>query len=148
IATGRSDYPNQVNNLLGFPYIFRGALDVRAKGINDEMMLAAVHAIAELAKESVPEEVLSQYHVTDHYTFGKDYLIPKPVDQRVLLRVAPDVAKAAMKTGMARIKVDIAEYTERMERLLGPTRRLMRRLRTEILHSSEKMKRMPKVVLP
>ncbi len=148
IATGRSDYPNQVNNLLGFPYIFRGALDVRAKGINDEMMLAAAKAIADLAKENVPEEVLAQYKVTDHYVFGRDYLIPKPVDQRVLLRVAPAVAKAAMDTGMARVQVDIEEYKERMERLLGPTRRLMRRLRKDMVAFTQKTKVTPRVVLP
>ena len=148
IATGRSDYPNQVNNLLGFPYIFRGALDVRAKGINDEMMLAAAKAIADLAKESVPEEVLAQYNVTDHYVFGRDYLIPKPVDQRVLLRVAPAVAKAAMDSGIARVPVDIEEYKERMEKMLGPTRRLMRRLRKEIVSESLKHKKIPRVVLP
>lgn len=148
MATGRSDYPNQVNNLLGFPYIFRGALDVRAKGINDEMMLAAAYAIAELAKENVPEEVLAQYKQTDQYVFGKDYLIPKPVDQRVLMRVAPAVAEAAMATGMARIQVDIEEYKERMERLLGPTRRLIRRLRKEMIPVVEATKKLPKVVMP
>ncbi len=148
LATGRSDYPNQVNNLLGFPYIFRGALDVRAKGINDAMKLAAARAIAELAKENVPEEVVAQYKNTEQYSFGKDYLIPKPVDQRVLLRVAPAVAKAAMDTGMARVHVDIEEYKEQMERLLGPTRRLIRRLRKEIASVVKTTKKIPSVVLP
>src|SRR3990167_9965994 len=112
------------------------------------MMLAAAQAIADLAKENVPEEVLAQYKVTDHYVFGRDYLIPKPVDQRVLLRVAPAVAKAAMDSGMARVHVDIEEYKERMERMLGPTRRLMRRLRKEIVNSTAKTKKVPRVVLP
>ena len=148
LATGRSDYPNQVNNLLGFPYIFRGALDVRARGINDEMKIAAAKAIAELAKENVPEEVVAQYKHTEQYVFGRDYLIPKPVDQRVLLRVAPAVAKAAMETGMARIHVDIEEYKERMERLLGPTRRLIRRLRKEMETVHKATKKLPRVILP
>lgn len=148
MATGRSDYPNQVNNLLGFPYIFRGALDVRAKGVNDEMMIAAVHAIADLAKESVPEEVLSQYDVTGHCVFGKEYLIPKPVDQRVLLRVAPAVAKAAMDTGMARVSIDLEDYKDQIARLLGPTRRLIRRLRKDIVSHGKKQKTLPRIVLP
>ncbi|MBI2602501.1 MAG: NADP-dependent malic enzyme [Deltaproteobacteria bacterium] len=147
LATGRSDYPNQVNNVLGFPYIFRGALDVRAKGVSDEMSIAAAKAISELAKESVPEEVLAQYKQTSRYIFGKDYLIPKPVDQRVLLRVAPAVAQAAMETGMARLQVDIEEYKEQIEKILGPSRRLMRRLRKEITYKTvEKQK--PRVVIP
>lgn len=148
IATGRSDYPNQVNNVLGFPYIFRGALDVRAKGVNDAMKLAAVHAIASLAKESVPEEVMAVYKQSDRYIFGKDYLIPKPVDQRVLLRVAPAVAKAAMDTGMARVQIDLEEYQEQISRLLGPTRRLVRRLRKEIARTTKKRKNKPRVVVP
>lgn len=148
IATGRSDYPNQVNNVLGFPYIFRGALDVRAKTINEAMKLAAVHAIAALAKEPVPEEVMAVYKTSDRYEFGRDYLIPKPVDQRVLLRVAPAVAKAAMDSGVARVHVDMEEYQERIERLLGPTRRMIRTLRKEISVSMGETHRKPRVVLP
>jgi malate dehydrogenase (oxaloacetate-decarboxylating)(NADP+) len=101
IATGRSDYPNQVNNVLGFPYIFRGALDVRAKTINEEMKLAAVYALAALAKEDVPEQVNTAYKVSN-IIFGRDYIIPKPLDPRLIIRVAPAVAKAAMETGVAR----------------------------------------------
>jgi malate dehydrogenase (oxaloacetate-decarboxylating)(NADP+) len=101
IATGRSDYPNQVNNVLGFPYIFRGALDVRAKTINEEMKLAAVYALAALTKEDVPEQVNAAYKVSN-LIFGRDYIIPKPLDPRLIIRVAPAVAKAAMETGVAR----------------------------------------------
>ena len=102
MATGRSDYPNQVNNVLGFPFIFRGALDVRASAINDEMKMAATKALAELAKQKVPEMVLSAYGGED-FTFGREYIIPKPFDPRVLWNVAPAVAKAAIKTGVARV---------------------------------------------
>jgi len=101
IATGRSDYPNQVNNVLGFPFIFRGALDVRAKTINEEMKLAAVYALAKLAKEDVPEQVNTAYKVSN-LTFGREYIIPKPLDPRLITHVAPAVAKAAMDTGVAR----------------------------------------------
>jgi malate dehydrogenase (oxaloacetate-decarboxylating)(NADP+) len=101
IATGRSDYPNQINNVLGFPFIFRGALDVRARTINEEMKLAAVYALAGLAKEAVPEQVNTAYKVSN-LIFGKEYLIPKPLDPRLITRVAPAVAKAAMETGVAR----------------------------------------------
>jgi malate dehydrogenase (oxaloacetate-decarboxylating)(NADP+) len=104
IATGRSDYPNQVNNVLGFPFIFRGALDVRARTINEEMKLAAVYALAELTKEAVPEQVNTAYKVSN-LTFGRDYIIPKPLDPRLITRVAPAVAKAAMETGVARIAI-------------------------------------------
>jgi malate dehydrogenase (oxaloacetate-decarboxylating)(NADP+) len=145
IATGRSDFPNQVNNVLGFPYIFRGALDVRATGINEEMKLAAVKAIADLAREDVPEDVLAVYKEHSHYEFGRDYLIPKPVDQRVLLRVAPAVAEAAMKSGVARRKINISSYREKLQRFLGPTRRLIRSLRKDI--ASRKFKKKPRVVV-
>ncbi|HJZ40127.1 MAG TPA: NADP-dependent malic enzyme [Bacteroidales bacterium] len=101
VATGRSDYPNQVNNVLGFPFIFRGALDVMAKTINEEMKLAAVYALAGLTKEAVPEQVNVAYKVKN-LTFGREYIIPKPVDPRLITRVAPAVAKAAMETGVAR----------------------------------------------
>ena len=148
IATGRSDYPNQVNNVLGFPYIFRGALDVRATTINDEMKLAAVRAIAGLAKEAVPEEVMAVYRKSDTYQFGRDYLIPKPVDQRVLLRVAPAVAKAAMDSGVARVQIDMDQYREQIHRLLGTNRMLIRRLRKDISASFKERGRRPKIVLP
>ncbi|RMF48198.1 MAG: NADP-dependent malic enzyme [Anaerolineae bacterium] len=118
MATGRSDYPNQVNNVLGFPFIFRGALDVRAKAINDEMKLAAVKALAALTKEDVPDSVLRAYGV-DSLKFGEDYIIPKPLDPRVLLWEAPAVAQAAMETGVARITIDIDEYRERLKMRLG-----------------------------
>lgn len=104
IGTGRSDYPNQVNNVLGFPFIFRGALDVKAKTINEEMKLAAVYALANLAKEAVPEQVNAAYKASN-ITFGRDYIIPKPLDPRLITRVAPAVARAAMETGVARFEI-------------------------------------------
>ena len=125
IATGRSDYPNQVNNVLGFPFLFRGALDVRARVFNYEMKLAAVHALADLAKEDVPDAVAKVYGV-ESFHFGPDYLIPKPFDPRVLLWVAPAVAKAAMDSGVARLKIDIEEYKERLEARLGKSREVAR----------------------
>jgi len=125
MATGRSDYPNQVNNVLGFPFIFRGALDVRAKGINPEMMLAATHALADLARQEVPDTVRGAYDGSD-ISFGREYLIPKPFDHRVLFFVAPAVAKAAMDTGMARIDIDLDEYVDRLRASLGPGREVMR----------------------
>ncbi len=148
IATGRSDFPNQVNNVLGFPFIFRGALDVQATTINDAMKLAATYAIAELAKEDVPEEVLRVYSEKEGYQFGRDYLIPKPVDPRVLLRVAPAVAKAAMESGVARRHVDLNAYTQQIERILGPTRRIIRQLRNDISAASVQKKRKPRLVIP
>ncbi len=125
MATGRSDYPNQVNNVLGFPFIFRGALDVRATGINEEMKLAAARALAELAKEDVPDSVMKAYGV-DRLEFGPEYLIPKPFDHRVLIWEAAAVAQAAMESGVAQAPVDIDEYKERLERLLGKSREVMR----------------------
>jgi len=113
IATGRSDYPNQVNNVLGFPFIFRGALDVRAKAINEEMKLAASQALAALAKEDVPDSVLRAYGM-ESLKFGRDYIIPTPLDPRVLLWEAPAVAKMAMETGAARKQIDIDEYREQL----------------------------------
>ena len=125
MATGRSDYPNQVNNVLGFPFIFRGALDVRASAINDEMKVAAVQALAQLAREDVPEQVLKAYGV-DRLHFGREYLIPKPFDPRVLLWVAPAVAKAAMASGVARKPIaDLQAYRESLERIMGPSREVM-----------------------
>ncbi|HZT76255.1 MAG TPA: NADP-dependent malic enzyme [Vicinamibacterales bacterium] len=125
MATGRSDYPNQVNNVLGFPFIFRGALDVRARTINDAMKLAAAHALANLAKEDVPESVLQAYGLRS-LRFGRDYLIPKPFDPRVLLWVAPAVAQAAMASGVARVSIpDIDRYREGLERIMGPSREVV-----------------------
>src|SRR6185437_7737686 len=106
------------NNVLGFPFIFRGALDTSASAINEEMKMAAVRALAQLAKEDVPESVSRAYGGTK-FRFGRDYLIPKPFDRRVLLWVAPAVAEAAMKSGAARTKIDIDTYRERLEGLLG-----------------------------
>ena len=113
IATGRSDYANQVNNVLGFPFIFRGALDVRAKQINEEMKFAASKALAALAKEDVPDSVIRAYG-GESIKFGREYIIPKPLDPRVLLWEAPAVAEMAMKTGMARKTIDIEEYKEQL----------------------------------
>jgi malate dehydrogenase (oxaloacetate-decarboxylating)(NADP+) len=126
IATGRSDYPNQVNNVLGFPFIFRGALDVRARAINEEMKMAAARALAELAREEVPDEVKRAYGGAD-LKFGPDYIIPKPLDSRVLMRVAPAVAQAAMETGVARMPLaSLDDYRERLERLQGKGREVLR----------------------
>ena len=119
-ATGRSDYPNQVNNVLGFPFIFRGALDVRATQINEPMKLAAVRALAELARrgEMVPEAVKHAYPGED-FDFSPGYIIPKPFDPRVLLYVAPAVATAAMESGVARINIDVAEYAKSLQQTVG-----------------------------
>jgi len=120
MATGRSDFPNQVNNVLGFPFIFRGALDVRASTINTPMKLAAVHALVELARrgEAVPQVVRDAYPVDD-FDFGENYIIPKPFDPRALVFVASAVAQAAMESGVARKKVDLAEYGERLVQTVG-----------------------------
>ncbi len=127
MATGRSDHPNQVNNVLGFPFVFRGALDVRSRCINQEMMHAATRALAELAREPVPEAVLRAYGL-EHLEFGRDYLIPKPLDQRVLGRVCSAVARAAMESGVARREVDLDAYEREVTERLGPGRDLMRRV--------------------
>ena len=116
MATGRSDYPNQVNNVLGFPFVFRGALDVRARAINEEMQLAVTHALAALAKEPVPDSVCQAYGVK-RMEFGPEYIVPKPFDPRALVWVASAVAKAAMDSGVARQPVDLAEYRGRLEQL-------------------------------
>ncbi len=120
VATGRSDYPNQVNNVLGFPFIFRGALDVRARKINEPMKRAAVDALAELGRrgDAVPDVVRRAYP-KDAFDFGRQYIIPKPFDPRVLLCVAPAVARAAMDSGVARKTVDLVEYGERLEQIVG-----------------------------
>ncbi len=125
MATGRSDFPNQVNNVLGFPFIFRGALDVRARAINMEMKLAATHALADLTKEDVPDSVMRAYGV-DSMRFGPNYIIPSPFDPRVLTWEAPAVAKAAMETGVARIQIDLESYPDQLEARLGRGREVMR----------------------
>jgi malate dehydrogenase (oxaloacetate-decarboxylating)(NADP+) len=126
MATGRSDYPNQVNNVLGFPFIFRGALDVRATAINDEMKIAAVKSLADLAKEDVPDSVIKAYG-DQPIKFGKEYIIPKPFDSRVLIWEASAVAKAAVATGVAREPIeDMDAYREHLESLLGKSREIMR----------------------
>jgi malate dehydrogenase (oxaloacetate-decarboxylating)(NADP+) len=129
VATGRSDFPNQVNNVLGFPFIFRGALDVRAKKINDEMEMAATRALAALAKEEVPDSVMRAYGL-ERLKFGADYLIPKPFDPRVLLWVAPAVAWAAVASGVAGRIIDVEEYRAELEARLGRARQVMRGLMT------------------
>ena len=125
VATGRSDFPNQVNNVLGFPFIFRGALDVRAKAITEEMKLAAAESLAKLAREEVPENVQKAYGDV-RIEFGPDYIIPKPLDERVLLWEAPAVAKAAVDCGVARLPIDIDEYKVSLEKRLGPSRSFVR----------------------
>ncbi|MDH5608194.1 MAG: NADP-dependent malic enzyme [Cyclobacteriaceae bacterium] len=128
MATGRSDHPNQVNNVLGFPYIFRGALDVRAKAINEEMKLAAVYALAELTKQPVPEMVLKAYH-SKSMKFGREYLIPKPFDPRLITTISPAVARAAMKTGVSRIEIkDWEEYNIELQERIGTDQRLISRI--------------------
>src|SRR6185369_14049235 len=128
IATGRSDYPNQVNNVLGFPFIFRGALDVRATSINEEMKIAAVYALAELAREECPDSVCRAYG-NEKFSFGRDYIIPKPFDPRALLRVAPAIAKAAMMTGVARQPIeDMEKYIEQLESTQGKSKEITRNI--------------------
>jgi malate dehydrogenase (oxaloacetate-decarboxylating)(NADP+) len=141
VATGRSDFPNQVNNVLGFPFIFRGALDVRATAISDAMKMAASLALAELARQDVPDSVRRAYGV-ENMEFGREYIIPKPFDSRVLTWVAPAVARAAMESGVAQIQVDLEEYREELERRLGKSQEIMRM----IIHKAQ---RAPKrVVFP
>lgn len=142
MATGRSDFPNQVNNVLGFPFIFRGALDVRATSINDEMKMAATLALARLAKEKVPEMVFKAYG-GEEFTFGKEYIIPKPFDPRVLWYVAPAVAKAAIETGVAKIKeMDWAAYEDQLKERLGLSKEIIRGM----VHKAQKTPK--KVVYP
>ena len=125
MATGRSDYPNQVNNVLGFPFIFRGALDVRATEINEAMKVAAAEALADLAKQDVPDAVVKAYG-DQPLQFGPEYIIPKPLDPRVLFEVAPAVARAAAETDCARKEIDLERYAERLEARLGKSREMMR----------------------
>ncbi len=146
LATGRSDYPNQVNNVLGFPFIFRGALDVRAKVINEEMKLAAVYALSKLAKESVPASVMKAYKAEEVFSFGKNYLLPKPVDPRVLFYVAPAVAKAAMDSGVAKKIINIEDYIQEIEKLLSPTQNLKRNVERSVRAKITDKK--PLIVLP
>ncbi len=142
MATGRSDYPNQINNVLGFPFIFRGALDVRARKINTEMKIAAAKALAELAKEEVPEEVARAYNVPN-LTFGKEYIIPKPLDHRLITRVAPAVAKAAMDTGVARKPIkDWDAYIENLEKRMGYENKIIRAVRAK----AQSVRNKPKMV--
>ena len=131
VATGRSDYPNQVNNVLGFPFIFRGALDVGAKGITEEMKLAASKSLAALAREDVPDAVKAAYGDIP-IEFGREYIIPKPLDERVLLWIAPAVAKAAMDCGVARKTLDMDEYRASLERRLGPSRSFVRQFLAQV----------------
>ncbi len=140
MATGRSDYPNQVNNVLGFPFIFRGAIDVAATAINQEMMVAAVEALADLAQEEVPE-VVSQAYGEDYFVFGPEYIIPKPFDPRALLRVAPAVAEAACESGVARRPIEsVRSYRQTLERLQSESKALIRRL-------IDKAKRSPRQIV-
>jgi len=139
MATGRSDYPNQVNNVLGFPYIFRGALDVRATGINEEMKKAAVIAIAELAKKTVPEAVNLAYN-SKNLKFGKDYIIPKPIDLRLITSVSPAVAKAAMESGVARKHItDWDAYNEELKTRLGLDDKLLRAITNKAKSSPKRV---------
>ena len=135
MSTGRSDYPNQINNVIGFPYIFRGALDVHAKAINEEMKMAAVNAIADLAKQPIPDIVNEVYHVND-LTFGPKYFIPKPVDPRLITEVSAAVAKAAMESGVARTPTkDWTAYKDHLRQMLGQETKLTRTLHaTAALH--------------
>jgi malate dehydrogenase (oxaloacetate-decarboxylating)(NADP+) len=139
MATGRSDYPNQVNNVLGFPFIFRGALDVRATVINEEMKMAAVKALARLAKEKVPDVVISAYGGKD-FSFGREYIIPKPFDPRVLWNVAPAVAKAAIDSGVARVMItDWKEYEEHLKERLGYSQELIRVITHKAMQNTKKI---------
>jgi malate dehydrogenase (oxaloacetate-decarboxylating)(NADP+) len=143
VATGRSDYPNQINNVLGFPFIFRGALDVRATHINDEMKMAAARALAALAKEDVPDSVLRAYGI-ESLKFGREYIIPTPFDPRVLLWEAPAVAEAAMKSGVARVQVDIEKYREELSLRQGKGQQV----RQYFMNKAKLLKKKMRVVFP
>jgi len=148
IATGRSDYPNQVNNVLGFPSIFRGALDTRSTQINEDMKLAACHALAQLAREEVPDTVSASYG-GQRFKFGREYLIPKPFDTRVLLRVAPAVAQAAMKSGVAQIQItDWKKYHDQLEAIQGPQKVFIRSAIHQVHENAERQGKLPKIVFP
>ena len=128
VATGRSDFPNQVNNVLGFPGIFRGALDVRARAINEEMKVAATHALSALAKEDVPDSVLRAYGLA-RLQFGPEYINPKPFDPRALIWVSAAVAEAAMRTGVAQVQINLATYRDELARRLARTYGVMQNVR-------------------
>ncbi len=148
IATGRSDYPNQVNNVLGFPSIFRGALDTRATQINEEMKLAACHALAKLARQDVPDNVSASYG-GQKFKFGRDYLIPKPFDTRVLMWVAPAVAKAAMDSKVAaKPIVDWEAYRDQLEAIQGPQKVFIRSAVHRVHENAERLGRLPRIVFP
>ena len=139
VATGRSDYPNQVNNVLGFPYIFRGALDVRARTINEEMKIAAARALAALAKEDVPDEVAAAYQ-GKRLKFGPDYIIPSPFDPRLISEIPPYVAQAAMDSGVARKPIaDIAAYKHALAQRLDPTAAMMQRVQTVVRRAPKRI---------
>ncbi|HID08159.1 MAG TPA: NADP-dependent malic enzyme, partial [Armatimonadetes bacterium] len=138
VATGRSDYPNQVNNVLGFPYLFRGALDVHARAINDEMKLACAHALAELAREDVPDEVALAYG--KKLTFGRDYIIPTPFDPRLIHRIPPAVAKAGIDSGVARRPIiDFEAYTNSLKARMDPTESILRGINTRAKQAQARM---------
>ena len=149
IATGRSDFPNQVNNLLCFPFLFRGALDVKATCLTKEMRLAAVHALAQLAHEEIPESVSDAYD-GKHFQFGPDYLLPKPFDPRVLLRIAPAVAKAAKTSGVARFPItNYSKYKERLESLQGASKEFVRDIINNVKKTVRSQKHsLPKIIFP
>ena len=139
VATGRSDYPNQVNNLIGFPYIFRGALDVRAKIINDEMKVAAAKAIALLAREDVPDEVVSAYG-GERPKYGKNYIIPSTFDPRLVRIIPSAVADAAMKSGVAKKKIDnLEDYKDKLSARLDPSMSLMQGINANVKKSPKKV---------
>lgn len=146
IATGRSDYPNQVNNVLGYPYIFRGALDVRARCINEEMKMAAVYALAKLAKENVHEDVVKSYDTVAN--FGREYLIPTPLDPRLLLKIAPAVAKAAVESGVAQIHLDFDHYVDALEGRLGATQAITRKIKRSVITLNKTHGKKLRIVLP
>lgn len=147
MATGRSDYPNQVNNVLGFPFIFRGALDTMSTAINEEMKMAAVKALAQLAKEDVPEYV-SRAYGGQQFKYGREYLIPKPFDRRALLYVAPAVAQAAMDSGVARKKIEIKQYRESLETFLGVSYTAMRFVKKQVRKAERDCGRKITLVFP
>lgn len=148
VATGRSDYPNQVNNVLGFPSIFRGALDTRATQINEAMKLAACHALAELAQEEVPDTVSASYG-GKKFKFGREYLIPKPFDTRVLMRVAPAVAKAAIDSKVAQKPIEDWEaYRDQLESIQGPKKVFIRNAVHRVHENAERLGYLPKIVFP
>jgi len=148
VATGRSDYPNQVNNVLGFPSIFRGALDTRSTQINEEMKLAAVQALAKLAREGVPDTVSASYS-GQRFRFGREYLIPKPFDPRVLMWVAPAVAKAAMDSGVAQKPiVDWNHYRDQLEAIQGPQKIFIRSMIHRVHENTKRQDRLPRIVFP